>query len=287
MAPNLVAGSNDVGTAKNVKTDRSRRTWSVREEEILLATMKELAANGWRGDNGYRAGYLTRIREAIKLEFPNTDILTHPHIYSKITTWKKNYGSLMMMLNHSGIGFNSDGKYKIECDDEQWAQFVKVCDSNAKYMRNKSWSLIEDWKEIFGKDRANGPNKVHVSDAVGRIYGTKEYPTDDAGISQHMTLQDLFPDESFPDGVLPEMKVVKKRKLDDKMDGVLHLMSQIHTDTNERLKEISARIGYEFDLSTKRSEVFDQLKGIPGLTLKQQFYVSKKLVKELELMDLF
>ncbi|KAG6430291.1 hypothetical protein SASPL_108355 [Salvia splendens] len=359
MAVNLVAGSNDVGTAKTVKTDRSRRTWSVREEEILLATMKELAANGWRGDNGYRAGYLTRIREAIKLEFPDTDILTHPHIYSKITTWKKNYGSLMMMLNHSGIGFNSDGKYKIECDDEQWAQFVKK-DSNAKYMRNKSWSLIEDWKEIFGKDRADGANKVHVSEAVGRIYGTKEYPADDAGISQHMTLQDLFPDESFPDGVLPEMvdesqsytegggagagagdvfgaggvsgseagtgtvggsgsgagcgdgdgagagagaetgarararsgpnvanKVVKKRKLDDKMDGVLHLMSQIHTDTNDRLKEISARIGYEFDLSTKRSEVFDQLKGIPGLTLKQQFYVSKKLVKEPELMDLF
>lgn len=127
----MVAGSTDVGNTKNVKTDRTRRTWSVREEEILLATMKELAANGWRGDNGYRAGYLTRIREAIKVEFPNTDILPHPHIYSKITTWKKNYGSLTTMLNHSGIGFNSDGNYKIECDDEQWAHFVKVYDNLA------------------------------------------------------------------------------------------------------------------------------------------------------------
>ncbi|XP_041989966.1 uncharacterized protein LOC121741312 [Salvia splendens] len=166
--------------------------------------MKELAANGWRGDNVYRAGYLTRIREAIMLKFPKTDILPHPHIYSKITAWKKNYGSLMMMLNHSGIGFNSDCKYKIECDDEQWAQFVKK-DSNAKYMRNKSWSLIDDWKEIFGKDRADGAKKVDVGDAVGRIYGTKEYPADDAGTSHHMTLQDLFQDESFSDGVLPEM----------------------------------------------------------------------------------
>ena len=75
-------------------------------------------------------------------------------------------------------------------------------------------------------------------------------------------------------------KVVKKRKIEDKMDGVLHLMSQIHTDTNERLEEISTSIEYEFDFSTKRSEVFDQLKGIPGLTLKQHFYISKKLVKE-------
>ena len=82
-------------------------------------------------------------------------------------------------------------------------------------------------------------------------------------------------------------KDAKKRKIEDKMDGVISLMGQIHTDTNERLKEISSRIGYEFDLSTKRTEVFEQLKGIPGLSLKLQFYVSKKLVKEPELLDLF
>lgn len=39
-------------------------------------------------------------------------------------------------------------------------------DSNAKYMRNKSWPQIEDWKEIFGKDRADGARRVDVGDAV-------------------------------------------------------------------------------------------------------------------------
>lgn len=82
-------------------------------------------------------------------------------------------------------------------------------------------------------------------------------------------------------------KAVKKRKIADKMDRVLALMSRIHTDTNDRLKEISTRIGYDFDLSTKRIEVFDQLKGIPGITLKQQFNIFKKLVKDPELLDLF
>ena len=66
-------------------------------------------------------------REAIKREFSKTDIMPHPHIYSKITSWKRNHGSLKMMLNHSGIGFNSDGTYRIKCDDEQWALFCKVC----------------------------------------------------------------------------------------------------------------------------------------------------------------
>lgn len=72
----------------------------------------------------------------------------------------------------------------------------------------------------------------------------------------------------------------------DRMDGVITLMGQIHNDTNERQQEISSRIGYEFDLSTKREELFEQLKGIQGLTLKLQFYVSRKLVKEPELLDL-
>ncbi|KAG6387655.1 hypothetical protein SASPL_152847 [Salvia splendens] len=330
-------GSNDLYPHKNSKADRSRRIWSVREEEILMATLKELAANGWKSDNGFRSGYLVRAREAIKSEFPNTDIMPHPHIYSKITTWKRNYGSLKMMLNHSGIGFNSDGTYRIECDDEQWALFCKK-DRHAKYMRNKSWPQYEDWKEVFGQDRADGERGVDVADAVGTIYGNKnETPVDDV-ISPHMTFAELFPDEPIPDGILPEMiddsqsvteggvpgsaasvdvrpgagvgvcpapavgacsgsasraglkvtnKVVKKRKVEDKMDGVLTLMGQIHTHTNERLKEISKRIGYEFDLSNKRAEVYEQLRGIPGLSLKQQFYVCKKLVKETELLDLF
>ncbi|KAG6416497.1 hypothetical protein SASPL_123927 [Salvia splendens] len=335
-------GSKDLGPNRNAKSDRSRRIWSAREEEILMATLKELAANGWKSDNGFRNGYLVRAREAIKSEFPNTDILPHPHIYSKITTWKRNYGSLKTMLNYSGIGFNSDGTYRLECDDEQWALFCKR-GRHAKYMRNKSWPQYEDWKEVFGNDRADGEKRIDVGAAARTIYGNKgDSPGADEtqaadGTSSHMTLQDLFPDMVFPEGVLPEMidesqsatevegpssgvdvtvglggetrgtgtttgdacgsgalrgkqvgkKVLKKQKVEDKMDGVITLMGQIHTDTNERLKEISTRIGYEFDLSNKRAEVFDQLKSIPGLSLKLQFYISKKLVKEPELLDLF
>ncbi|KAG6411087.1 hypothetical protein SASPL_129161 [Salvia splendens] len=293
-------GSNELGRNKTIISDRSRRVWSVREEEILMATLKELTANGWRCDNGCRAGYLTRIKEAIKREFPNTDICPHPHIYSKMTTWKRNYGSLKMMLNHSGIGFNSDGQYKIECDDEQWAQFVKLID---------------------------------LGDAVQKIFGNKVDIPDEAGTSHPMTFEELFPDEAFPPGVLPEMIDESQSTTEGAAAaagsnsragagsgsgagvgagsgsgavtgagsglGVVagsgsghvllmwQLQSQIHTDTNDRLKEISTRIGYDFDLSTKRTEVFDQLKDIPGLTLKQQFYISKKLVKESELLDLF
>lgn len=171
-------------------------------------------------------------------------------------------------------------------------------------MRNKSWHLWNEWQEVFGKDRAAGARVCDTPDAVNKIYGKASSSNATSGPSTHMTLDELFPEEMYADGVLPEMvdesrptteilvptivkKALKKRKIEDKMDGVLQFMNQIREDTNERLKEISTRIGYEFDLSTKRTEVFDQLNGIPGLALKQQFYISKKLVKEPELMDLF
>ncbi|KAG6406206.1 hypothetical protein SASPL_133805 [Salvia splendens] len=297
----------DLHIGRGIAVDRSRRVWTQREEEILMSTMKELAAVRWKSDNGFRAGYLTRAREALRREFPKTDLCVHPHIKSKISTWKRNYYSLILILDRSGVGFNAYGNYKIDIDDEQWAH---VKDSNDKYMRNKSWRLLNDWKEIFGKDRAEGIRSMDTGDAVRRIYGSKVPLNEDSDKSSPLTLDELYPDHVFPEGVIPEMvdestsvpvasapkvphKKNKKRKVVDsmdkvdKIDSVLTLMTRIHGDTNDRLKEISSRIGYEFDLSTKRTELFNQVKGMVGLTIKQQFYAAKMLVKEPELMDLF
>lgn len=51
--------------------------------------------------------------------------------------------------------------------------------------------------------------------------------------------------QSVTEGAATKMpkKVLKKRKIEDKMDKILTLMNRIHTDTKERLKEISTRIG--------------------------------------------
>ena len=132
MGSNMEDGGNqdddgiNLAGRRSVKSDRSRCCWSVREEEILIAIMKKLTTAGWKSDNGFRAGYLVRCREVIKREFSKTDICVQPHIYSKVSTWKKNYSSLLNIINRSGVGFNSDGDYKIECDDEQWSQIGQV-----------------------------------------------------------------------------------------------------------------------------------------------------------------
>lgn len=122
----LRQGNNVSGQKKFRKGDRSRRIWTEREEEILAASLVELVARGWKSDNGFRSGYLAKIEDNIRAEFPKTDIKGQPHIVSKMSAWKKNYISLRSILSRSGVGFNADGDYKIDINDDQWEQVVRV-----------------------------------------------------------------------------------------------------------------------------------------------------------------
>ncbi|KAL8492839.1 hypothetical protein ACS0TY_024148 [Phlomoides rotata] len=93
-------------------------------------------------------------------KLPGTDIRAVPHITSRITMWKKSHGSLQTMLaGNSGIGFNT-----------ATVDFVQDhADPNAINMRYKSWPLFEDWKEIFGMERANGAVAEDVMQAVNNL----------------------------------------------------------------------------------------------------------------------
>ncbi|XP_057765008.1 uncharacterized protein LOC130985860 [Salvia miltiorrhiza] len=108
------------------KTDKTRRSWSTQEEAVLLAALKELVVQGWKSDNGFRPGYLTKLEEAMKKVFPTTDLKGMPHINSKTTTWKKQYYSLTQILGNTGVGFNVNGMHMVDCNDEQWEQIIKV-----------------------------------------------------------------------------------------------------------------------------------------------------------------
>ena len=81
-------------------------------------------AQGWKSDNGFRGGYLSKIEEWMQTEFPRTDIKANPHIQSKLTALKKHYNLLSNILDRNGVGFNVHGDFKIDCYDDQWDQIV-------------------------------------------------------------------------------------------------------------------------------------------------------------------
>lgn len=126
-----IIGSNQYRRTSYRKCDRARRSWSDREDVALIGALKELVAQGWKSDNGFRSGYQKKLEHWLKTYFPNTNLKVSPHITSKISAWKKNYYSLAQILERSGVGFNEHGDFRIHCDDDQWDQIVTVRTSYA------------------------------------------------------------------------------------------------------------------------------------------------------------
>ncbi|KAG6435856.1 hypothetical protein SASPL_100737 [Salvia splendens] len=278
---------------RKAKGDRTRRSWTDREEEILVTAMRDLSASGWKTDNGFRSGFTGRLHDAIKQRFPNTDIKICPHINSKISAWKKTYSSLVGILARSGVGFNTNNDCKIDCDDDQWEQIVK-CDPNAKFMRGKSWPYLEHWQIIFGKDRATGAFTEDLMEAVNSLYTQGSLHSPGGSYGQSISLADDISHvpslgtstghKGTSDG---GAKKRKSDKNDTSVDGLIEMLGKMNHDTNARLDCLSKRIGYEFDLSKARKDVYVELGRIPGLSRVQKFNVGEIILEKVERLDFF
>ncbi|KAL8465448.1 hypothetical protein ACS0TY_034811 [Phlomoides rotata] len=174
--------SSSLGLKKNgKKTDRNCHAWTPMEELVLVGLMKDLVTNGWKSKNGFKRGYLQKLEKGMMRKLPGTDIRAE-NITSRVTIWKKFHGSLQTMLTeNSGIGFNT-ATHTIDCHNDAWARIIKA-DPNATNMRYKSWPLFEEWKEIFGMERANGVvaediMQLHGADKIYDVIGQFDKSSD-------------------------------------------------------------------------------------------------------------
>ncbi|KAL8481047.1 hypothetical protein ACS0TY_027544 [Phlomoides rotata] len=145
---------NGLGSTRK-PSGNTRRIWTTREENVLLAALKDLVAKGKKTDNGFRMGYLNKLEDALRKAFPGCDLQATPHITSKITTWRKHYFAIVSTkLQVTGVGFNTTS-CQLEYTDDQWDSILKK-DPTLRGMRHKEWHYFVDWIDIFGKDRATG-----------------------------------------------------------------------------------------------------------------------------------
>ncbi|XP_057766827.1 uncharacterized protein LOC130987196 [Salvia miltiorrhiza] len=285
--------SNEMAQGKGNKSDKTRRSWSMREEEVLLGAMKELVVQGWKSDNGFRVGYLGKLEESVKHVLPGTDLKGIPHIHSRISTWKKNYNSLVLILGKTGVGFNVDGRHMIDCDAELWAEILKV-DPNARKMNTKSWPHLEAWKEIFGKDRATGLAAEDAADAVNEMQHGDEVDNDGMQGDYHAQFDTDAYNEEADDSVCQPTKVgcaprasSKKRKADHAYDVLCQVIESMSKTANEKMDTMASRVGYEQDLSAARKEIFTQLSNMPTLTMDDRFEAYEILAGDKQALELF
>ncbi|KAG6428753.1 hypothetical protein SASPL_106790 [Salvia splendens] len=215
--------------------------------------------SGGPSDNGFRTDYLKKCEDSIRQEFPTSDIKGTLHIVSKLTAWKTSYTSLRNILDRTGVGFSSNGDYKIDIDDDQWEHVVKV-DPKAKFMRHKSWPLWETWKCIFGKDRAMGGGAEN-------IYVVASHLRDFGGGGSHCdesNSQPPFVAVPFTDTEPPEDE---------------HLAEHTSSGNTDRQPVV--------DKSAGEKPVFEKLSEVDGITTAEKYRLCNILSDKPQRLEVF
>ncbi|KAL0408307.1 UNVERIFIED_CONTAM: hypothetical protein Sradi_1765100 [Sesamum radiatum] len=288
------------GTSKprgcHAKADKnnSRRTWSQREEEVLVNALCTIVTTGWKCENGFRSGYLNQLESIMCKQLPNTDIKAEPHINSKIHVWKKNYGSLVAMMGKSDFGWD-DARCMITVDNQDiWNEYCK------------SWPFFTAWREIFGKDRAVGEVTVEAHPTVNNDDSEKDTETQSYYVPTAEWCPDLGcvgNDNSVIGDNVENTKVSgtstasqkkptssgKKRKNRNREadDGLTEAVNTFCDTAKQHLGELSKKLFVDYDEIEKRAAVFGAVCNVPGIDLNDQICVSDRLVENPKKMDLF
>ncbi|XP_073134865.1 uncharacterized protein [Henckelia pumila] len=254
---------------KDKKTDKTRRGWSEREEDVLIQALKEAVIEGWKSGNGFRAGYLGFLERRMKAAFPETNLRGNPHINSKVHVWKKLYGNLVTMLSKSGVGWN-DTEKTIDASNETWESLIMV-ENNARAMGNKRWIYYNDWCEIFGNDRATGDK---TEDIVS------------AGAAESISIS-VAP---LSKPISAKSKGKKRKQGDDDDDAIVEAINNFadvtkNTMTN-LIKQLAAKASYE-KMSAAQEKVLDAMESIPELTEDEKVSVTEILVDNHKKLSLF
>ncbi|KAL8457291.1 hypothetical protein ACS0TY_034409 [Phlomoides rotata] len=79
-------GSSSLGLSKKgKKTERNQCAWTPVEEIVLIGLIKDLVANEWKTENGFKHGSLLKLEAGMLKSLLGANICASPHITSKIT----------------------------------------------------------------------------------------------------------------------------------------------------------------------------------------------------------
>ncbi|XP_075508092.1 uncharacterized protein LOC142544982 [Primulina tabacum] len=279
---------------KGIKADKTRRTWSAHEEEVLIEALKDVISKGWKSENGFKAGYLTLLENYMRAALPGTNLRGNPHINSKIHVWKKTHGILLTILSKSGVGWNDTDK-TIEATDETWEAIIKA-DPSARPMRSKQWNHYHDWCEIFGNDRATGEQAETFAAAVHDvlnmnyevIHDTVAFTNDifNAGEEGDESVSVTHTHSSKP-SVVVTSKNKKRKPVNADDNAIVEAINHLSDITKDTMKDLIKQLATEEKIANADEKVLDTLQGITELAEDEKVHVAELLVDNHAKLSLF
>ncbi|KAL8531215.1 hypothetical protein ACS0TY_008007 [Phlomoides rotata] len=209
----------------------------------------------------------------MRRKLSGTDIRGVPHITLCITIWKKFHGSLQTMLaGNSGIGFNTATSL-IDYHNDACALIVKV-DRNVTNMRYKTWPLYEDWKKIFGMERANGGVAEDIIPTVNNFHSKYTSQGGEAPAIDRIHITKL---------------TGKKRSVGElyRADKICDVIGQFGKSSDVHIDNLVRATGYDFDVGKEKNEVFNILDGMVDIDEDEEVDVAHWFGKNANCLEVF
>ncbi|KAL8461002.1 hypothetical protein ACS0TY_032476 [Phlomoides rotata] len=263
-----------------VKSGRGRRSWSKIEEDALMVSLNNAVLEGWKSDNGFKAGFQRELEKGMKKIIPCTDLVATPHINSKIHVWKKEYGALSDLLSKSGIGWNSTTSM-LEIEDEGvWESCIRA-DPQVKGIRFKSWPFYSKWLDIFGKDRATGENAMDPIDLVNEMMRNDNQEQDGdnednnnsinpPGVNDAENNSVCMPEGS---GKKPVSKGIKRKTRDTEITSLVESLGAFMKESHDTFGDIAKGIGASGEKKIDINHLLKIMNRIVGLKLADKIKV--------------
>ncbi|KAL8480012.1 hypothetical protein ACS0TY_026809 [Phlomoides rotata] len=277
---------------ERVEVSRGRRSWSKIEEDALILCLTNAVLDGWKSENGFKAGFQRELEKSMRKIIPTTDLVANPHINSKIHVWKKEYGVVSDLLSKSGISWNSTSSM-LEIEDEGVWDSCKRADPHVKGLRYKTWPYYPQWIEVFGKDKATGENDVDPIDLINELYRTGMDQEGDTGDNVPLTPEYMNEMEDYvadkPVDLTPRAFTnVKKRKSTDSditmlVDSLGDFM-RFSKSAMTNLCNGTEKGSMSFNDSKQLNVI---MKGIVGLKLSDKLKVCDELVQNSKHLEFF
>ncbi|KZV27875.1 hypothetical protein F511_37401 [Dorcoceras hygrometricum] len=279
---------------RNKKVDKTRRSWTAREEDVLIAALKDVVTKGWKSENGFRSGYLTLLESAMHAALPGTDLRGNPHINSKVHVWKKTYGTLVTLLGKSGLGWNVTDN-TVEATDETWDSIVKA-DSSFRSMRHKHWTHYPDWCDIFGNDRATGEHSQTFENALKDVLKLDDDVPDEMQFGDACAFNTFHGDEdsisethatSSKPNVETTSKKRKRKPVNEVDEAIVAAINNLADITKATMNDLVKQLAVPDNLSNTQDVVLDALREMNELSDEEQVIAAQLLFNNHNNLALF
>ncbi|KAL8555658.1 hypothetical protein ACS0TY_003462 [Phlomoides rotata] len=266
-----------VGPApERVRQVQGRRSWSRIKEDALIHCLTDVVNDGWKAENGFRAGFKRELERGMKRKFPGTDIVATPHINSKIHMWKKEYGTLSDLLSKSGIWWNSTASM-IDVEDEPVWEGCRWADPNLKVSITKLGLTTHNGSIYSGKNRATGENAVDPIYLANEM-GCTELEAEGETIEKYVTLSPGgFPDLEENSICKPNVfvgktasKGKKRKSVDLDLSNLVDTLGDFMKHSKDSMGDVSKGSEKRCVPSNESKHLIGIMKGIAGLKISDK-----------------